>query len=164
MNPVIFISGPYRGKTLADIEANVEEAARWFEYFLRKGWSVICPHTNSHLPASFCCFGYGHEIWLNNALALEARSNAVFMKERWRQSSGAKKEWRFAKEHGIPIFHHTQLSRIPRAEEWQEWFFNWQRTQNFKEVEERYLPNADATCKDGLQVETQAEEADSGNR
>ena len=27
--PVIFISGPYRGKTLADIEANVDNAAVW---------------------------------------------------------------------------------------------------------------------------------------
>ena len=167
MNPVIFISGPYRGKTLADIEANVDNAAVWCGVVKRLGWVPLCPHTNSHRVAlcNLHDFGPLHESYLSDALELLTRCDAVLMIERWEQSDGALAERQFAWGKGIPVFDHRYWDKehggIPHADGWQEWFFNWQRTQNFKEVEERYLPNADATCKDGLQVETQAEEADS---
>jgi len=130
MNPVMFVSGPYRGKSLAEIEANVRDAARWCGVVKRLGWTPLCPHTNSHWIAeeNLRDFGYMHESYLADALTLLHRCDAILMIEGWEQSDGALAERQYAMSHGIPVFGHREWKKkIPPAAEWPGWLFNWQR-------------------------------------
>lgn len=138
MTPIMFISGPYTGKSMSDIEANVTNAARWGGVVKRLGWVPLCPHTNSHRIAleSMRDFPPAHKSFYTDALALLSVSNAILMIERWEQSEGALDEQRFAIEHDIPVFKwrhwdsNSKHDAIPKATHWDEWLFDWQRRMN----------------------------------
>ena len=133
MTPIMFIAGPYTGKSMSDIEANVTNAARWGGVVKRLGWVPLCPHTNFHWMADedVLGFGFGHKSYYSDALVLLERCDAILMIEGYEQSEGAKAERAFAEEHDIPVFKHRHWDSthdgIPKAKHWGEYLFEWQR-------------------------------------
>lgn len=99
MKPIIFISGPFRGKP--NIEWNRQQNIRRAEeaalFVWRSGGVAICPHKNTEHFDGACPDSY----WLNGDLQILARCDAIYMIPGWEDSAGAKNELAFAKEHNI---------------------------------------------------------------
>ena len=117
---VVFISGPFRGKSAWDIECNIrraEELALKVWLLAEEGYQVcaLCPHTNTRFYQ-----GAGKDaIWLSGDLALLSRCDALLTTEDWERSVGAKAEVEYAKQHGIPVFH--SLEELKTALTWKMW-------------------------------------------
>lgn len=102
---VVFICGPYRGKTIWEVRENIrqaeEEALRWW----KKGYVVICPHKNSALMDGGLGLSPEEEdrIWLEGSLELLRRSDIVVMTGKWNSSEGSLMELREARRLGKSI-------------------------------------------------------------
>lgn len=97
--PVIFISGPFRGRP--NIEWNRQQNIRRAEeaalHVWRSGAVAICPHKNTeHFDGAA-----DDAIWLDGDLEILSRCDAIFMVQGWNTSQGAEAEVKFAREHGI---------------------------------------------------------------
>lgn len=93
MKRVIFISGKYRGKDYAEIEANIQHAREAAIRLWQSGdYAVICPHLNT---AHFDGLA-DDSVWLEGALELLKRSDAIYMLKNWTTSAGAVEEHRHA--------------------------------------------------------------------
>lgn len=98
---LVYIAGPFRGKTAWDIESNVRKAESLALTVALAGALPICPHANSRffhgqLQDNFWCDGY---------LDLVRRCDAVMTTRDWHISDGAKAEVEVATRRGIPVFH-----------------------------------------------------------
>lgn len=96
---VVYISGPYRAKTLYQIEQNIQKAKRHALDYWKKGYTVICPHMNT----SFMDGELPDTVWLEGDLELVERSDIVVMIPGRENSEGAKTELQHAKAHGLDI-------------------------------------------------------------
>jgi hypothetical protein len=65
-----------------------------------KGLIPLCPHTMYR----FFQFELPDEYWLNATLNLLDRCDSIFMIPNWEGSEGAKVEYEFAVQKGIPVF------------------------------------------------------------
>ena len=45
--PVVYIAGPYRAKSRAGVELNIQSARAMGLQTVRKGWSPLIPHANT---------------------------------------------------------------------------------------------------------------------
>ena len=90
---VIFISGPYRAKTYMGIHRNIEEARKAAIQLWQQGWAVICPHMNTAHFDGAC----PDQVWLNGALEILHRCDAVYVLKKWETSEGTKQEIYWAK-------------------------------------------------------------------
>lgn len=98
---VVYVAGPFRGKTPWDVEQNVRRAeALALEVWRTPGFCALCPHTNTR----FFQNAAPDDVWLVGDLALLRTAGAVILTKFWERSSGAKEEVRFAINQGIPIF------------------------------------------------------------
>lgn len=98
---IVYIAGPFRGKSHWDVECNVRRAEALALEAWRAGFAVICPHTNTR----FFDGAADDSIWLNGDLEILHRCDAVLTTENWEESSGAKEEVRRAMIWNIPVFH-----------------------------------------------------------
>lgn len=89
---VIMISGAYRAKTEVELMANIRHAEDAAKRLWCEGWAVICPHKNTSLFGGLC----DDSVWLNGVLEFLKRSDAIYMLTNWRNSEGAKNEYRKA--------------------------------------------------------------------
>ena len=97
---VVYVAGPFRGKSHWDIAENIRTAERLALQVWKSGMVAICPHLNTahfqdELPDM---------TWLNGDLELLLRSDAMILTENWKQSAGAEAERNFAFDHKIPVF------------------------------------------------------------
>lgn len=106
---VIFIAGPYRGKTHYETKLNILAAEEAATRCWQKGWAVICPHTNS----SWLSGAAPEEKFLAGYLELMRRSDAVLALNGWNGSEGACIEVLEAQRAEIPVFY----GAIPDPEE-----------------------------------------------
>jgi hypothetical protein len=99
--PVIYIAGPFRGPHARIIEANVRRAEdlSWEVWAL--GAAAICPHTMTR----FWQDSLPDDVWLVGDLAILAKCDGVLLTPDWSRSAGARAEFKFAEERGIPIFY-----------------------------------------------------------
>jgi len=44
---IVYVAGPYRGKTIHETKLNFRRAEKVAEWLWSEGYAVICPHTNS---------------------------------------------------------------------------------------------------------------------
>lgn len=98
---LVYIAGPFRGPTTWDIAQNVRAAETLGLEVALAGYMPVIPHANTALFNGQCT----EQFWLDGTLLLLSRCEALITLSNWEQSSGAKAEVAYAKEHGIPVCH-----------------------------------------------------------
>ena len=96
---VIYIAGPFRGKTAWEVEKNIRAAEEIGFEIAQLGAIPLIPHTlyrffNGELTDQF---------WLDATMGLLKRSDAIYMLPRWPYSSGSRAEKEYA-EGKMPVF------------------------------------------------------------
>jgi hypothetical protein len=96
---VVFVAGAYRGAGWNDVWNNCMIAREHARKLWLKGYAVICPHANS-------IFMDAPDIpdatFLDGDLEILSRCDYIYLLPGWRNSVGARGEYKFAVEHGIP--------------------------------------------------------------
>jgi nucleoside 2-deoxyribosyltransferase len=98
---VVYVAGPFRGKSHWDIAENIRNAERLALDVWRLGAAALCPHANT---AHFQDAAPDH-VWLDGDLAMLDKCDAIIMTPDWRRSSGATAEHEHALANGIPSFY-----------------------------------------------------------
>lgn len=97
---VVYVAGPFRGKSHWDVAENVRNAERLALEVWRLGAVALCPHANTaHFDGAA-----DDSVWLEGDLELLRRCDAMILTPDWRRSTGATKEKEFAEGLGIPVF------------------------------------------------------------
>lgn len=91
---VIFISGPYRAKTTAEIDNNIQRARQVAMKLWKEGWIAYCPHMNTAHFDGLC----PDNVWLEGNLEILRRCDAIYMMDGWMDSEGSIAEYNLAKE------------------------------------------------------------------
>jgi nucleoside 2-deoxyribosyltransferase len=107
---VAFISGPYRAPTHRGIHQNIHKAAEVAAEVARLGYSVFCPHTNSHFVELLG--NLGDDYWLAADLDIASKCDIMVLVDGWRASVGAVAEVEFARAHGIPVYELADLPEV----------------------------------------------------
>ena len=95
---VVYIAGPYRGRTEWEVRENILRAEKVAAEFWRRGYAVICPHKNSSSRTA-------------NGSLQGARSDIIVLLPGWKSSEGAREELREARLQGKEIiFYHEDSS------------------------------------------------------
>lgn len=97
---LVYIAGPFRGKSAWDIECNIRRAEELSLEVWRLGAAALCPHTNTR----FFQNAAPDEVWLKGDLEMLKRCDAVMLTADWKRSSGAMAEVLYAQECNIPVF------------------------------------------------------------
>lgn len=98
---VIYVAGPFRGKSQWAIAENIRNAERLALEVWRMGAAAICPHANTaHFQGAA-----PDEVWLKGDIEILLRCDAVVMTPDWERSQGATEERRAALTHGIPVYY-----------------------------------------------------------
>ncbi|MDO9592988.1 MAG: DUF4406 domain-containing protein [Erysipelotrichaceae bacterium] len=85
---VVYIAGHYRTKNIFKKIYYIYRARKVAIEYWKKGYAVICPHTNS----AFFDGKVSDNVFLDGYLELVQHSDILVMLPRWRNSSGARKE------------------------------------------------------------------------
>lgn len=107
---MIYVAGLYSRNgeglpaTPAEIEVNVAHAARLAAKLWDAGWSVICPHCNTHQVAQYAKTMTG-EKWVDGDIEQILRCDAIFMLHGWKKSPGAQREREAAQAYGLRVYY-----------------------------------------------------------
>lgn len=96
---LIYVAGPYRGKTISDVYQNIQEARKHAGWLWEQGWAVVCPHLNSAFMDGIC----PDESFILGDLEILSRCDAIYLLPRWQESKGATEEYYHAIRRGIEI-------------------------------------------------------------
>ncbi len=100
---LIYVAGPYTGKTNSEVTENIWHACRVAVRLWELEWVVLCPHLNT---AHFEIYSsLPQEVYLKGDLKLLEKCDCIIMLKGFRQSSGAKRELEVAIEKGMDIFY-----------------------------------------------------------
>lgn len=105
MTKLVYVAGPFRGKSHFAVAENVRNAERaslrvWSLACAVPGLAAICPHSNTaHFQDAL-----PDRVWLEGDLSMLYVCDAVYLTEDWERSSGAREEVKQAKLRGIPVF------------------------------------------------------------
>lgn len=100
---LIYIAGPYRGKTSWQVDENIQNARRWGVAVARAGAEhggayPVIPHSNTaHFDGEA-----SDKLWLDGTLELMRRCDGVLLTGAWRNSVGASAEFEAALKWRIP--------------------------------------------------------------
>ncbi len=101
---IIFIAGPYTGKTHFEVTLNIATAAKAAAELALHGYGFFCPHLHSahfdvivpEVPESF---------WRELGLKFLELCDGMLMVGEWQNSAGACAERDAALARGIPVYH-----------------------------------------------------------
>ncbi len=105
---IVYIAGPFRGKTTWQVEQNVRHAETVGLEVARMGAMPMIPHTNTR----FFDGELPDEFWLKGTLALLERCDAIVMVGQWQLSTGAMGELTWATEHNLPHFYEHHMDAL----------------------------------------------------
>jgi hypothetical protein len=103
LNKLVFISGPYSGKKLPDVETNIDIARRAAIWCARNDINYFCPHMNSalfdyYIPEVSVDFYYAMDkVFLT-------KCDAILLLPKWEYSTGASVEYNEALTLGLRTF------------------------------------------------------------
>lgn len=102
-----YIAGPYRAKTKAERDLNIESARQVGVKVARKGYMPLIPHSNT---ARFDDIApdLPDEMWLKGTLEQMEKCDIVVLCPGYEHSSGTLAEMRRARDLGIPIYESTR--------------------------------------------------------
>lgn len=109
--PVIYLSGPYRGATEEDTYSNIKLIEQTAEELNKIGIGYFSPHSNSALFTQGKLFfeklsdQSAHEHFMNIDRRLLLSCDAMLVCGKWVNSTGTKEEIAFAERIGIPVFY-----------------------------------------------------------
>lgn len=106
---LVYIAGPYTGRSHLEIERNILEAREAGALVAKLGYMPVIPQCNS---AFFDDVG-DTDFWYAGTLALMKRCDAVVVTARWQQSNGAQREVQEAQAIGLPVVEVDDLQRLP---------------------------------------------------
>ena len=89
---VIYIAGPYRGKTIHETLENIRKAEKVAIKYWQMGHAVICPHKNTALLDGTC----KEETWLTGYIEIMKRCDTVVLVPGWKESEGSIAEYMVA--------------------------------------------------------------------
>ena len=95
---VVYISGKYTAKTQAEELTNIKLAAEVAEKYWHKGYTVICPHTNTMFVKDV-----DYEGFMAGDIEILSRCDIIVMMKSWYESKGAIREYNYAVKHNIQI-------------------------------------------------------------
>lgn len=98
---VVYVAGPFRGKSHWEIHENIRNAERLALEVWRSGAAALCPHTNTIHFQDVA----PDNVWLEGDLAMLERCDGIIMTPDWTRSTGARAEHTHAKNKGIPVFY-----------------------------------------------------------
>ncbi len=108
---LVYIAGPYRGKTPQEVELNIASAKQIAKLVARKGYMPVTPHLNTQ-GFELIAPDLPDEFWLEGTLELMRRCDYVVLAPGWEVSSGTRKEIEIAKSLGIPVY--EDIHNLPR--------------------------------------------------
>jgi hypothetical protein len=97
---VVYIAGPWRGKTAWSIEQQIRHAEELAFRVAALGAMPLCPHTNTR-------FFHGElteAFWLDGTIELMSRCDAVMLTDNWHLSEGTRAEVARAHQLNLPVF------------------------------------------------------------
>lgn len=93
---IVYVCGKYRGKNENEVFENIYLARSHALKLWKKGYAVICPHTNTMF------MGCGDDdIFLKGDLELLSCCDYIYLLPNWKQSKGAREEVKWARKHKI---------------------------------------------------------------
>ena len=95
---LIYLAGPYRGKTEWDVFLNIVTARIEAEGIMRKGWAVYTPHTQTMFSA------LSFDDIMERDLEILSRADALVLVGGWEKSEGSGMEYDRAVELGLKIY------------------------------------------------------------
>jgi len=97
---MIYVAGPFRGKTPWEVEQNIRRAEGVSLEIARIGAIPLCPHTMYRFFDKQCDNNY----WLRATEELLIKCDAIYLLKGWEKSEGAKGEHHLAVDTGMNIF------------------------------------------------------------
>ena len=94
---LIFVSGPYQGKTINETFDNIIKARAAAYKLWQQGYAVICPHMNSAFMDG-ANIDATCQMFYDGDLEMLGRCDAIYMMQGWRESVGSRKEYQQAIE------------------------------------------------------------------
>ena len=110
---VIYVAGPYRGKTKIDRNINIETARAYGLALWQNGFAAITPHLNSIYMDDY--ISLTQEDYYAGDIAILRKCDGIFMIKGWKKSTGSIAEHKFAKDNKIPIFY-----KMEELKKWQK--------------------------------------------
>jgi hypothetical protein len=98
---LIYIAGPFRGKSSWQIEQNVRRAEEASLKLWKAGAVPVCPHTMTRFFQHEC----DDDTFLKGTLELMTRCDAALFLKGWQESEGSKQEWELAKSLEMEIIY-----------------------------------------------------------
>lgn len=100
MKKVFYVAGPYRAKTERGVIENIRAAEAVSIDIWESGHIALCPHMNTRLFGGIL----PDDVWLDGALELMKRCDAVVLVPGWEKSEGTKFEIEKAESMGMLIY------------------------------------------------------------
>lgn len=112
--PLIYVAGPYSGKTHLDVKRNIRAAQEVGVGVLNLGGFPVIPHANTEYMDG----AYPEKVFLDGDLVMLSRCDAMTLVPGWQTSSGTKAEIDFAIQHDIPVFDDDNIALADWIEEY----------------------------------------------
>jgi len=105
---IVYVAGPFTGKTAWDIECNVRRAEETGLSVARAGAMPLIPHSNTRFFHGQC----SAKFWYDGTLELLRRCDAIVMVNGWEKSKGACAEKALAEELSMEVFTERQIPEL----------------------------------------------------
>jgi len=105
---LVYIAGPYRGKTEYETRCNILSAEKWAIRVFFAGGYAVCPHSNTAWLGGLV----PDEAFIDGGIELALRCDAMLLIPGWGSSDGAIREHDKARSKGILTFRFDEFDKL----------------------------------------------------